>query len=80
MTSCAKTRASGYIDAPDYWVDQTNWETIRRSRKYFIANSQTVDPSWLESETYWGLRLLRAALDMDTPNEPPQSAPPKPKT
>jgi hypothetical protein len=50
---------SSYIDASDFWVDQTNWEIIRRCRKYFIANSQTVEPSWLESETYWGLRLLK---------------------
>jgi Protein of unknown function (DUF4238) len=52
---------SGYIDAPDFWVDQRNWETIRQCRSYFVANSSVLDASWLESETYWGIRLLQEA-------------------
>jgi hypothetical protein len=52
---------SGYIDAPHFWVDQRNWETIRRCRVYFVANSSVLDASWLESETYWGMRLLQEA-------------------
>jgi hypothetical protein len=55
---------SGYIDAPDFLVDQTNWETIRRCEKYFVANSSVLDPSWLETETYWGMRLLQAATEI----------------
>jgi hypothetical protein len=50
---------SGYIDQLDFMVDQTNWETIRRCRNYFVANSPTLDASWFESETYWGMRLLQ---------------------
>ena len=52
---------SGYIDQMDFMVDQTNWETIRHCRNYFVANSPTLDASWLESKTYWEIKLLQEA-------------------
>jgi hypothetical protein len=52
---------SGYIDAPDYLVDERNCQTIRRCRSCFVANSSILDASWLESETYWRMRLLQEA-------------------
>jgi len=55
---------SGYIDAPDFLVDQTNWETVRRCRAYFVANSSVLAASWLESETYWAMRLLQSAAEI----------------
>lgn len=55
---------SGYIDALDFMVDQTNWELIRRCRNYFVANSSALDSSGLESEAYWGMRLLREAVKL----------------
>ncbi len=55
---------SGYIDQLDFMVDQTNWETIRRCRSYFVANSSTLDDSWLENEAYWGRRLLQEAIKL----------------
>lgn len=55
---------SGYFDAPGYLVDQRNWETIRHCRNYFVANSSVLDASWLESEAYWGMKLLQEAARM----------------
>ncbi len=55
---------SGYIDAPEFMVDQTNWETIRRCRNYFVSNIAALDVSWLESEAYWGTKLLQEAAKL----------------
>jgi hypothetical protein len=55
---------SGYIDALDFMVDQTNWEMIRRCQNYFVANSSTLDASWLESEAHWGMRLIQEAIKL----------------
>jgi hypothetical protein len=56
---------SGYIDALDYMVDQSNWETIRRCRNYFVANSNVLPASWLETQEYWALKLLQEAAKLE---------------
>jgi len=50
--------SSGYLDAPDYLVDQTNWEMIGGCRDYFVSNSHETEPSWQED----GLDRLKALL------------------
>jgi hypothetical protein len=55
---------SGYIDALDFMVDVTNWEMIRRCRSYCVANSSALEASCLESEAYWGMRLLQEAAKL----------------
>lgn len=55
--------ASGYIDSPDFLVDERNSQAIRECREYFVANSPILDPSWWESEAYWGVRLFKSAAE-----------------
>lgn len=56
--------SSGYIDALAFMVDLTNWETIRNCQQYFISNSPTLDTSWLETETYWKLKMMEEAAKL----------------
>jgi len=55
---------SGYVEAPAFWVDQANWDMIHECRKYFISNSQAIDPTWLESKADRFLKLLQGAVAM----------------
>jgi hypothetical protein len=50
---------SGYMDALDYMVDQTNWEMIGTCRDYFVSNSNQADPSWQAN----GLQRLKVLVE-----------------
>lgn len=49
---------SAYVEAPDYWVDQQNWEMVRHCREYFVSPSGSC---WFESSEYWLEKLLSEA-------------------
>jgi hypothetical protein len=55
---------SGYVEAPAFSVDQANWDTIHQCREYFIANSQTIDPSWDDSGLDRFRKLIEGALSV----------------
>jgi hypothetical protein len=53
---------SGYLEAPDYLVDQTNWEIIRGCREYFVSNCHQADPCWQHDGSERLKILLEGAL------------------
>lgn len=55
---------SGYIEVPEFFVDHTNWEMIRRCQSYFVNNSPVIHTSCLETQTYWAVRILQAAAQL----------------
>jgi hypothetical protein len=53
---------SDYIEAQAFSVEQANWDMIQRCRRYFIANSQTIYPTWLDSGLHRLNKLVEGAL------------------